>query len=187
MVRSVKLIGYCSAVLIVLTFFSCKEKVRTSAAIDSVDYNLHIRPILSDRCFKCHGPDGNARKANLRLDSYEGAIAALKDEPTAHAIVPGDPASSEVYLRISSADTSMLMPPVKSNLKLNENEIELIKKWISQGAVYKPHWAFIPPKQHEIPEVKLEDWPQNEIDYFVLARLEQKNLEPNDEQIKKDY
>jgi hypothetical protein len=68
----------------------------------------------------------------------------------------------------------------KINLKLNENEIELIKKWISQGAVYKPHWAFIAPKQHEIPEVKLEDWPQNEIDYFILARQEQKNLEPND-------
>ncbi len=177
MIRSVKLIGYCSAVLTVLTFFSCKEKVRTSAAIDSVDYNLHIRPILSDRCFKCHGPDANARKANLRLDSYEGAIAALKDEPSAHAIVPGDPASSEVYLRISSADTSEVMPPVKSNLKLNEHEIELIKKWISQGAVYKPHWAFIPPKQHEIPEVELEDWPQNEIDYFILAKLEQKNLD----------
>ena len=100
--------------------------------------------------------------------------------PTAHAIVPGDPASSEVYLRISSADTSEVMPPVKSNLKLNENEIELIKKWISQGAVYKPHWAFIPPKQHEIPEVEREEWPKNEIDYFILARLEQKNLEPND-------
>jgi hypothetical protein len=179
MIRSVKLVGYCGAVLIVLTFFSCKEKVRTSAAADSVDYNLHIRPILSDRCFKCHGPDANARKANLRLDSYEGAIAALKDEPTAHAIVPGDPASSEVYLRISSADTSEVMPPIKSNLKLNEHEIELIKKWISQGAVYKPHWAFIPPKQHKIPEVSLEDWPQNEIDYFILARLEQKNLAPN--------
>ena len=113
MMRSVKLIGYCSAVLTVLTLFSCEEKARTSAARDSVDYNLHIRPILSDRCFKCHGPDANARKANLRLDSYEGAIAALKDEPTAHAIVPGDPASSEVYLRISSADTSEVMPPSK--------------------------------------------------------------------------
>ena len=180
MIRSVKLIGYCSAVLAVLMVFSCKEKVRTSEAIDSVDYNLHIRPILSDRCFKCHGPDGNARKANLRLDSYEGAIAALKDEPSAHAIVPGDPASSEVYRRISSADTSEVMPPVKSNLKLNEHEIELIRKWISQGAVYKPHWAFISPKQHEIPEVEREDWPQNEIDYFILARQEQKNLAPND-------
>jgi hypothetical protein len=181
MIRSVKLIGYCGAVLALLMVFSCEEKVRrTSAAIDSVDYNLHIRPILSDRCFKCHGPDGNARKANLRLDSYEGAIAALKDEPTAHAIVPGDPDASEVYLRISSTDTSEVMPPVKSNLKLNEHEIELIRKWISQGAVYKPHWAFISPKQHEIPEVEREDWPQNEIDYFILARQEEKNLEPND-------
>src|SRR5688572_6733958 len=178
--RSVKLTGYCIAFFIVFAIFSCNEKVRTTAAIDSVDYNLHIRPILSDRCFKCHGPDANARKANLRLDSYEGAIAALKDDPSAHPIVPGDPASSEVYLRISSSDTSQVMPPIKSNLKLNEHEIELIKKWISQGAVYKPHWAFIPPKQRETPEVKREDWPQNEIDYFILARLEQRNLEPND-------
>src|SRR5688572_2654469 len=122
-----------------------------------VDYNIHIRPILSDRCFKCHGPDGNARKANLRLDTPEGAMAALKDNPKAHAIVPGDPELSEVYLRISTTDTSQVMPPVKSNLKLNQDEIQLIKKWISQGAVYKPHWAFIPPKQPAVPDVEKDD------------------------------
>mgnify|MGYP003580479822 FL=1 len=128
MMRSVKLVFYSSFLLTVATVFSCRENNFRTATLDSVDYNIHIRPILSDRCFKCHGPDGNARKANLRLDTPEGALAALKDNPSAHAIVPGDPEKSEVYLRISTADTSQVMPPVKSNLKLNEAEIQLIKK-----------------------------------------------------------
>ncbi|HZB12951.1 MAG TPA: PSD1 and planctomycete cytochrome C domain-containing protein, partial [Chryseolinea sp.] len=178
--RRLTLFAYPIVILLVLITFSCKENVSTSAAIDSVDYNLHIRPILSDRCFKCHGPDANARKANLRLDSYEGAIAALKDNPSAHPIVPGDPALSEVFLRISTSDTSQLMPPVKSNLKLNKDEIELIRKWIFQGAGYKPHWAFIPPKQRELPVLENKEWPKNEIDYFILAKLEQERLSPND-------
>src|SRR5688572_16574406 len=180
MMRRLKLFAYPIVILLVLITFSCKENVSTSAAIASVDYNLHIRPILSDRCFKCHGPDANARKANLRLDSYEGAIAALKDNPSAHPIVPGDPAFSEVFLRISTSDTSQLMPPVKSNLKLNKDEIELIRKWISQGAVYKPHWAFIPPEQRGLPVPENKEWPKNEIDYFILAKLEEERLSPND-------
>lgn len=179
MMRSVKLVFYCSFLLTVATVFSCRENKSRTAALDSVDYNIHIRPILSDRCFKCHGPDGNARKANLRLDTPEGAMAALKDNPSAHAIVPGDPESSEVYLRISTTDTSQVMPPVKSNLKLNEDEIQLIKKWISQGAVYKPHWAFIPPRQPAVPDVGNDEWTKNEIDKFILSKLEEKNLEPN--------
>lgn len=180
MTRSVKLAFYGVIILVVSTVVSCKENLTTSAVIDSVDYNLHIRPILSDRCFKCHGPDANARKASLRLDTPEGAIAALKDNPAVHVIVPGEPESSEVYRRISTADTSEVMPPIKSNLKLNENEIALIKKWISQGAVYKPHWAFIPPKQSVVPTVQLEHWPTNEIDHFILAKLEEKNLSPGE-------
>lgn len=159
--------------------WSCKEKFSTVRVTDSIDYNLHIRPILSDRCFKCHGPDANQRKANLRLDSHEGAMAALKDNPSAHAIVPGEPDKSEVFLRISSTDTAMVMPPVKSNLKLYEHEIELIRKWIAQGAKYKPHWAFISPKQPPLPEVENTTWPQNEIDNFILARIESSRLEPN--------
>lgn len=151
-----------------------------SVEIDSVDYNLHIRPILSDRCFKCHGPDANARKADLRLDIPEGALAGLKDNPSAHPIVPGKPEASEVYLRISSEDTSQVMPPVKSNLRLNPSEIALIKKWISQGAGFKPHWAFIPPKTLAIPKVRDEAWPSNEIDYFILAKIEEKGLSPNE-------
>jgi hypothetical protein len=160
--------------------FSCKDDSISSAGKDSVDYNLHIRPILSDRCFKCHGPDANQRKANLRLDTPEGALAALKDNPSAHAIIPGKPDQSEVYRRISTSDTADVMPPIKSNLKLNANEIELIKKWIAQGAKFKPHWAFIPPKKTVVPNVQLVDWPQGEIDNFVLAKMEHQNLAPNE-------
>src|SRR6478752_9658618 len=95
---------------------ACKPGSERLAERDSVDYNLHIRPILSDRCFKCHGPDANQRKSNLRLDTPEGAYAALKDDPEGRAVIPGDPEHSEVYLRIATPDTSMIMPPVKSNL-----------------------------------------------------------------------
>ncbi|WP_369411708.1 PSD1 and planctomycete cytochrome C domain-containing protein [Chryseolinea lacunae] len=160
---------------------SCSEKRTTAHVSDSVDYNLHIRPILSDRCFKCHGPDANQRKAHLRLDTPEGAMAALKDNPSAHAILPGDPAKSEVYLRLVTTDTAEVMPPVKSNLKINEHEIALIKKWIEQGAKYKPHWAFIPPKSTPPPDVENTAWGHNEIDQFILAKLEANGLEPNEE------
>lgn len=173
------------AVLFVLTqlifLTSCQNKSPIALRSDSVDFNIHIRPILSDRCFKCHGPDANQRKANLRLDTREGALAALKDNPSGHAIVPGRSMDSEVFLRISSKDTSQQMPPVNSNLSLTETEIDLIKCWIDQGAVYKPHWAFIPPKQIPKPIVSDKDWPINEIDYFVLARLENEGLTPNAE------
>lgn len=164
----------------VLLNTSCTRNQQVAGLTDSVDFNLHIRPILSDRCFKCHGPDANQRKANLRLDTQEGALAALKDNPKAHVIMPGNPDQSEVFLRISSSDTSQLMPPPKSNLSLNENEITLIKKWIEQGAKYKPHWAFIPPIQNKIPSVEQKDWPVNEIDYFILNKIETEGLTPNE-------
>jgi hypothetical protein len=159
--------------------WSCEKKLSTASSADSIDYNIHIRPILSDRCFKCHGPDANQRKAHLRLDTPEGALAALKDDSAAHAIVPGSPDKSVVYLRISSADTSEIMPPVKSNLKLNEHEIGLIRKWIAQGAKFKPHWAFIQPKQQAVPFVADDEWAHNEIDNYILAKIEARGLEPN--------
>ncbi len=176
------------AVGFVMLFFSaailfttgCQKSNSIALNHDSVDYNIHIRPILSDRCFKCHGPDANQRKANLRLDTREGALAALKDNPNAHAIVPGDANQSEVFLRISSTDTAMQMPPPNSNLSLTKNEIDLIKKWIEQGAKYKPHWAFIPPVQTDLPDIDATEWPSNEIDHFILARIEASGLEPNE-------
>ena len=93
-----------------------------------IDFNQHVKPILSDRCFKCHGPDGNQRKANLRLDIRENALAALKDNPSAHVIIPGNSSESEVYRRISSTDTSQRMPPMSSNLKLTDHEVDVIRR-----------------------------------------------------------
>ena len=147
---------------------------------DIVDFNLHIRPILSDRCFKCHGPDANKRQAHLRLDIADSAFAALKNNPGLHALVPGDEKNSQAYVKISSSDTSELMPPPSSNLKLTAFEIKLIGKWIKQGAVYKPHWALIPPQEQKIPETK-NKWAKNEIDHFVLDKMESKGLSPNEE------
>ncbi|HWA34800.1 MAG TPA: PSD1 and planctomycete cytochrome C domain-containing protein [Cyclobacteriaceae bacterium] len=171
-----------STVLMVMVLASCGRRAGESMtrADDSIDFNVHIRPILSDRCFKCHGPDANQRKANLRLDIRENALAALKDNPAVHVIVPGNAAESEVYRRISAADTAQVMPPANSNLKLSGEEIALIGKWIDQGANYKRHWAFIPPRETKVPDVSDGDWPSNEIDNFILARLDKEGLSPND-------
>jgi hypothetical protein len=146
-----------------------------------VDFNYHVRPILSDRCFKCHGPDANKRQADLRLDTEEGAFAALKDNPQSHAIVPGHPELSEVFQRIINKDTSMIMPPVTANLELTQVEIQIIEKWIKQGAKYKPHWAFILPKKTALPEVHKKNWVKSPIDQFVLAKMEEHGLTPNAE------
>ena len=155
-----------------------KSKERLPA---KVDFNNHIRPILSDRCFKCHGPHAEQRQANLRLDIADSAFAALKESPGSFAIVPGDPLHSEVFLRISSTDTSEQMPPPSSNVSLSAYEIKLIEKWIKQGAEYKPHWAFIAPQPQQIPETVDKKWARNEIDHFVLDKMEAMNLSPNEQ------
>jgi hypothetical protein len=148
---------------------------------DEVSYNFDIRPILSDKCLACHGPDANKREAGLRLDVAESAFKALQDNPTAHALVAGKPELSHAFLRITTQDTSERMPPVGSNLKLSQREINLIEKWIKQGAKYEKHWAFVAPRKAKLPEVDLEDWPRNEIDYFILQKQEEKGLAPNEE------
>ncbi|MCW3115994.1 MAG: hypothetical protein JWM28_76, partial [Chitinophagaceae bacterium] len=148
---------------------------------DSVSYNFDIRPILSDKCLACHGPDANKRKAGLRLDQAESAFSALKENPTSHAFVAGKPELSEAFLRISSKDTAFMMPPFTSNLKLTQHEIDLIGKWIKQGAKYEKHWAFAVPQKTALPKVNLATWPKNEIDYFILAKQQQKDLLPNEE------
>lgn len=147
---------------------------------DEVDYNFHIRPIFSDRCFKCHGPDANQRKADLRLDTEEGLFALLKDSKSEHVIIPGDAEHSELYRRLATHDTSQVMPPVNSNLAVSEFEISLIRKWIDQGAKYERHWAFVKPKQRAVPDVD-KDRVFNEIDNFVLAKMYDHGLEPNGE------
>lgn len=146
-----------------------------------VSFNFDIRPILSDNCFACHGPDANKREAGLRLDIAEEAYSALKETKGAHGLVPGKPEKSEAYLRIVSDDPSRMMPPPESNLKLTDREIRLIQKWISQGAEYEKHWAFVPVQSPELPEVSDEDWPKNEVDYFILAKQENSGLSPHKE------
>ncbi|TMU56239.1 PSD1 and planctomycete cytochrome C domain-containing protein [Flagellimonas algicola] len=173
--------------LIALVCCSCLDRASDSyenKVPDVVDFNFHIRPILSDKCFACHGPDANKREADLRLDTQEGAYAALKDYNDKFAIVSGQPEQSEVYLRISSTDSTVMMPPPESNLKLSSYHVELIKKWIEQGAGYKPHWAFVPPAKSDLPEVLNEDWCANEIDRFILKKLHEKKLKPNETAVK---
>jgi len=166
--------------------YSCNhfsaEQSATEEIPDTISYNFNIRPILSDKCFKCHGPDASKRQAGLRLDIPESAYSALKDNPTAHALVPGDLDKSELFKRVSASDSAILMPPPSSNLKkLNQYELTLIKLWIKQGAKYEKHWAFVPPKYTPIPDVKDKAWPKNPMDNFILARLEKYNIKPNAE------
>ncbi|HMQ46854.1 MAG TPA: PSD1 and planctomycete cytochrome C domain-containing protein [Saprospiraceae bacterium] len=155
--------------------------VLTSTPIvpEQVDFNFHVKPILSDRCFKCHGPDEKTREAGLRLDTEEGAFAALGEKQDHYAIIAGDVANSTLIHRIYTDDPNEIMPPLESNLVLEPYEKEILKKWIAQGAVWKKHWAFIPPKKPAIPQVENKAWVKNEIDAFVLARLEQEGLSPN--------
>lgn len=148
---------------------------------DTISYNFNVRPILSDKCFICHGPDANKREADLRLDIAEEAYKALKENPSAHALVPFKPNASEVFLRIASKDSAYMMPPKDSNLKLTAHEISIIEKWIKQGAKYEKHWAFTPPKAPQMPKIKDAKWTKNEIDYFVLDKLEHKGIAPNPE------
>ena len=146
---------------------------------EKVDFNLHVKPILSDRCFACHGPDVNKREAGLRLDIEENALAALEGEPNTFAIVPHRPKDSKLYHRIVSDDPAMQMPPPESNLSLSEQEVAVLTRWIEQGAEYKPHWSFIKPEKPEIPKTTA-DWPKNDVDRFVLATIEQKGLSPSE-------
>jgi hypothetical protein len=145
---------------------------------DEVRFNRDIRPILSDTCFKCHGFDRKARQADLRLDVADEAFKARKH---GIPIVPGHPESSQAYLRLISTDPDLQMPPPQSHLKLTAEQMQMIRKWIEQGAVYQPHWAFIPPRDPPLPEVKNTTWPKNPVDRFVLARLEEEGLSPSPE------
>ena len=145
---------------------------------DEVDYNLHVKPILSDRCFACHGPDKTKQKAGLRLDLGDQAFAFASKETGRHAIVPGEPGSSEMVHRILAKDPDVVMPTPESHLTLTAEEKAILVKWIDQGAKYKPHWAFVPPSKPSVPTVKNESWVRNDIDRFVLKKLEDKGLTP---------
>lgn len=144
----------------------------------TIDYNRDVRPILSENCFACHGFDEAAREADLRLDLAESATA---DRGGYAAIVPGDPDSSALWQRINSTDEAEAMPPPGSHRKLTDPQKEVLRRWIAGGAGYEKHWSFIPPSKAPLPQVNDEAWVRNEIDRFVLARLEQEGLQPSPE------
>jgi hypothetical protein len=147
-----------------------------AADAPSIDFSRDVRPILSDTCFKCHGPDAGPRKAELRLDTKEGLVADASD---GRLIVPGKPAESVLYQRITAADVESRMPPADSGKKLTAAQVDLIRRWIEQGATWRQHWSFIAPVRPKLPAVKDAAWPRNAIDRFVLARLDRENLRPS--------
>ena len=141
-----------------------------------VDFNRDIRPILSDVCFHCHGPDENQREADLRLDTKSGAFAKRDGSTT---IVPGKPGDSELIRRITSADPDERMPPADAERKLNPQQIELFRRWIAQGAEWKQHWSFVAPERRSLPTVKNKSWIANPVDAYILSRLEREGLSPS--------
>jgi len=141
------------------------------------DFAREVRPILSNRCFKCHGPDDGHREAGLRLDLREAAVEELDSGD--RAIVPGHPDDSELLARITSDDPDLVMPPPHTKTVLSADEKRILREWIAAGAKYRPHWAFVKPVRPQPPVVARAAWPRNDIDRFVLARLEQEGLAPS--------
>jgi len=146
------------------------------------DYNTDVKPVLSDKCFPCHGPDQNKRKAGLRLDLRDAAYGALPESPGKVAIYPGSLMKSEVFKRIISDNAEYRMPTPSSHLSLTAKEKAILVKWIEEGAVYKPHWAFVKPIRPEVPAISDKSWRSiNPIDNFVCKKLEQEKLQPSRE------
>ncbi len=192
-VRSFLWVGTIAAIGVSLTFFvDFEDGDSVASAVPashfagtpqvsrrSISYNRDVRPILADACFQCHGPDGAAREADLRLDrseadeSVDGAYAV---------IVPGSPDSSELISRIESTNPRHVMPPPESKLALTAAEKSILRQWISEGAVYEQHWSFEPlPRSIDLPEVEQLSWVRDAIDHFVLADLESRDLHPTRE------
>jgi hypothetical protein len=150
-----------------------------AAQSDTVGFNRDIRPILSDRCYTCHGPDEAKRKSKLRLDREDVAKSDLGGH---FAIVPGNIAGSELIRRITSDDQARRMPPAWAGAaKLTDREIDLLTRWVAQGAPWQKHWSFLAPVRPALPEVRGKGWPKNAIDYFVMARLEREGVTPSPE------
>lgn len=182
-----KIAFFISIILVVIWVLPFNNAIEFSEEIEAklpekVDFNLHIKPILSDRCFACHGPDMNKREANLRLDVEADAFALIGENKDHYAIVPGKPLKSMVYERIITEEKDLKMPPAESNLKLSQTEIALITRWIEQGAEYKPHWSFTPPENQSLPEIEDSgvSWAKNEIDHFVYDKLLSKGFQPSE-------
>jgi hypothetical protein len=170
--------GYVFRLVVVVVAVASGAGLNSARAGDSrdakVDYNFSVRPVLADRCFVCHGPDERARKADLRLDRSDSAVDS-------GAVVPGKPDESELVRRITLPPTDPdHMPPAKSNLALSPEEVAQLRRWVAEGAEYKPHWALLPlPRSVPAPAVSDPSWPATPVDPFVLARLDLEGLKPS--------
>ncbi|MEZ0277420.1 MAG: DUF1549 domain-containing protein, partial [Roseimicrobium sp.] len=166
----------CSS--LVLTFLVASAS--HVAAAGKVSFNRDVRPILSDNCFACHGFDAKKRKADLRLDTAEGAYHADKDG--VQPVKPGNPDASSVWQRIITTDADDLMPPPDSHKKLTPQQRETLKRWIEEGAEYQQHWSFITPTLPAVPEIKNHQSSiKNPLDAFISARLAEEGLQQNPE------
>ncbi|MSO24241.1 MAG: DUF1549 domain-containing protein, partial [Acidobacteria bacterium] len=151
---------------------------QTNPTAKPVDFNRDIRSILSDTCFACHGPDEQTQQAGLRLDTKEGTFA---DRGGYQVIVPGKAAESRLFQRVSAKEESLRMPPATAERKLTQQQIDLLQRWIDEGARWETHWAYSPPKRSALPSVKSPTWAKNAIDAFILSRLEREGLKPSPE------
>ncbi|MSS99161.1 MAG: DUF1549 domain-containing protein, partial [Opitutales bacterium] len=143
-----------------------------------VDFNREVRPILSDRCYGCHGPDADkGRKAGLRLDEFTGATKKLKSGDS--AIVPGDLEKSAMTHRISSTDPEEIMPPPELHRPLSAAEKDILRRWIKQGAKYDPHWAFVSPSSHATPAIADSSWAKDPLDAFIADKAAKAGLKPS--------
>ena len=179
MFHKVRSLGLSSAAVIVFASATIVPLFGQAAAPAAVSFQQQIRPLLSNTCFRCHGPDEKERQAGLRLDRRESAVSKLESGYT--AISPGKAEASEIVRRINSTDPEVMMPPPSLNKPLSDADKKLLTKWIEEGAEYREHWSFVAPTRPARPAVKSANWPKNEIDYFVLARLEREGLAPSAE------
>jgi hypothetical protein len=162
----------------VIVCLAVAARTQAAPAIDPIEFNRDIRPIFSDRCYTCHGPDQANRKSKLRLDIEAGAKGDLGGH---FGIVPGHPAKSEVIRRITAGEGLRMPPAWAGTVRLSEREISLLTRWVEQGAVWQKHWSFIPPVRGKLPPVSDPTWPKNAIDHFVLSRLDREGLKPSPE------
>ncbi len=156
------------AYIVGLFGFAVTAKGEAPSAPLALDFNKDVRPILSSKCFQCHGPDDKVRKGKLRLDVRHGALKV---------IAPGQPANSELVRRITAA-ADQVMPPATTGKRLTEQEIATLRRWIEQGAVFPPHWAYVKPVRPPLPVVRDTQWPITPVDRFLFARLEKEGLKP---------
>jgi hypothetical protein len=164
---------------ILLTLLAALTAATAARAEEAVSFNRDVRPILSDKCFACHGPEEASRQAGFRLDVQESALGEA--DSGLPPIVPGNLEESELVARITSEDESTRMPPADSHKTLSEKEIDILKRWIAAGAEWQQHWSLVPPSRPEAPAIKHDYWPRGDVDRFILARLEKDGLTPSPE------